>query len=116
MSPLGGLKSGLDHSGEWAEYCKRLRPHPLAPIFPPFRAPPDPIDSFRIFIQFLFSGGSKPVNAPSFLAFRFDKPLVLELLERWVNGSRAGAIESSGPIRKLFNELVTVLRPFPQKR
>jgi hypothetical protein len=92
MRPLGGPKSGFHHSGKWSKYGKSLRTHPLSPIFPPFRAPPDPIDSLRILIQLLFAGGSKSINAPAFLALRFYEALVLQLLERRINGSGTGAL------------------------
>src|SRR6516225_10144804 len=82
MCPLGGPKSGFHHSSKWSENGKSLRTHPLSPIFPPFRAPPDSVDGLRILLEFLFAGGGKSINAPSLLAFRFYETLVLELLER----------------------------------
>jgi len=92
MGPLGGTESGFHHSGQGSEYGKSLRTHPLSPIFPALRAPPDPVDGLRILFQLLFAGGGKPINAPSLQPFRFYEALVLELLKRRINGSSTSAV------------------------
>src|SRR5262249_18137397 len=64
MRPLGGPKSGFHHSSKRSENSKGFRTHPLSPIFPAFRASPDPVNGLWILLQFRFSGGSQSINAP----------------------------------------------------